>query len=319
MYARPSASSRLAPLPLLLAAFALACAAPCFAQSSPEPTTTQQPAAEPDKQQVDPPQTPAESANLPNSPGSIISAKPHGDHSTPLQDVPHPEVKLRDLPLNIVGDQVRIFTSPLYIRPQDLKWMLPIAGAAALTFATDTKVGRDVVSHNSSFNNTAANLSDAVRDGFIGIPVIFVPMGEITRDKHISETGQLASEAMVDAYIVDAVVKVASFRERPNVDNARGNFYQTSAGYDSSFISGHAMVSWSSAAVLAAEYPKIWQQTLIYTAASSVSIDRVLALEHFPTDVLLGSAAGWLIGHYVARAHHHHPIYRHHKDQPDTF
>jgi hypothetical protein len=42
----------------------------------------------------------------------------------------------------------------------------------------------------------------------------------------------------------------------------------------------------------------------------------VLAEKHFPSDVLLGSVAGWMIGHYVIRAHHHFPIYRHHGNQP---
>ena len=30
---------------------------------------------------------------------------------------------------------------------------------------------------------------------------------------------------------------------------------------------------------------------------------RVLGQEHFPTDVLVGGAAGWLIGHYVFEKH----------------
>jgi hypothetical protein len=34
-----------------------------------------------------------------------------------------------------------------------------------------------------------------------------------------------------------------------------------------------------------------------------VSLMRVLGQEHFPTDVLVGGAAGWLIGHYVFEKH----------------
>jgi len=30
----------------------------------------------------------------------------------------------------------------------------------------------------------------------------------------------------------------------------------------------------------------------------------VLGQQHFPGDVLAGAAAGWLVGHYVFRAHH---------------
>jgi len=34
--------------------------------------------------------------------------------------------------------------------------------------------------------------------------------------------------------------------------------------------------------------------------------------EHFPTDVLIGAAGGWLIGHFVYRAHHHADVERSH-------
>ena len=48
----------------------------------------------------------------------------------------------------------------------------------------------------------------------------------------------------------------------------------------------------------------MWAQMGVYSLASSVSLTRVLGQEHFPTDVLVGGAAGWLIGHYVFKKHH---------------
>jgi membrane-associated phospholipid phosphatase len=32
---------------------------------------------------------------------------------------------------------------------------------------------------------------------------------------------------------------------------------------------------------------------------------RVLARQHFPSDVIVGSAVGWLLGRYVFHKHHH--------------
>jgi hypothetical protein len=37
--------------------------------------------------------------------------------------------------------------------------------------------------------------------------------------------------------------------------------------------------------------------------ARLVSLTGVLGQEHFPTDVLVGGVAGWLIGHYVFKKH----------------
>lgn len=223
----------------------------------------------------------------------------------PLQDQTHSPVTLRNTPRHMLADAAHIVVSPIYIRTRDLAYLLPLAGGAAAAFATDTHTMRDVVSHNPSFNQTAINVSDAGRDGFIAAPAAMFLWGSAVHNEKARETGILASQAWIEAYAVDALVKVSSFRERPLTDNARGNFYIGSSGTDSSFISGHSMVAWSSAAVIAGEYRSPWAQLGVYTAASAVSMTRVLGQQHFPSDVLIGSAAGWLIGHYVYRAHHH--------------
>jgi membrane-associated phospholipid phosphatase len=41
-----------------------------------------------------------------------------------------------------------------------------------------------------------------------------------------------------------------------------------------------------------------------YGLATGVSLTRVLARQHFPSDVLVGSAVGWLVGRYVFHKHH---------------
>ncbi|HZQ44494.1 MAG TPA: phosphatase PAP2 family protein [Acidobacteriaceae bacterium] len=280
--------------------------------------STSQPQTSAPKQETPQPQTnPATQANLPNAPSSLITAKPHGQGKIPLQDVPHPPVDLMRTPLNVLGDTYRLVTSPIYIRAGDLKWILPVAAATGISFSQDTHVNRDIVSHNPSFNNTADNVSYDLEYSYIAGTVAMYGGGLFSHNDHLRETGLLSGEAMVDAQIFDALVKLGSFRERPSpVDNYAGNFYQTSAGIDSSFISGHSITAWSAAAVIAAEYPSPWKQAAIYTGAGATAITRVLAEKHFPTDVLLGSAAGWMIGHYVVRAHHCHPIYRHHGNQP---
>jgi hypothetical protein len=282
------------------------------------PQQTQQQTQQPGQQQTPQPQkNPATQSGLPNAPSSLITAKPHGQGKVPLEDVPHPSVTLFRTPLNVLGDTYRIVTSPLYIRAGDLRWILPMAAATGVSFSQDTHVARDIVSHNPSFNNTADNVSYDLLYSYIAGSVTMYGGGLVTHNDHLREAGLLSGEAQVDAEIFDTLVKLGSFRERPTpADNYAGNFYQTSAGADSSFISGHAILTWSAAAVLSAEYPSPWHQALLYTGAAATSVTRVLAEKHFPTDVLLGSAAGWMIGHYVVRAHHHHPIFRHHGNQP---
>lgn len=248
---------------------------------------------------------------LPDAPSALKSAgfrAPSGTADVPLEQQEHPEVTVKRAPISVLRDGVNIVVSPDYIRTRDLKWLLPLAGAASAAFATDTKTMTEVVSSNPSFNQTSANASNGLVWGLIATPVTMFGVGHLRQDERMRETGILGSEAMVDAVAVDEVVKLCAFRERPYVDHGQGEFFVGSAGVNSSFISEHSMIAWSSAAVIAGEYHSRWAQIAVYTAATGVSLTRVMAQEHFPSDVLFGSVGGWLIGHYVFRAHHHLPI-----------
>jgi len=125
-------------------------------------------------------------------------------------------------------------------------------------------------------------------------------LGFLHHDQHATETGTLAGEAMVDSLVVDEVMKVVSMRERPTLDGAKGKFFQSSVGLDSSFPSTHSIIAWSSATVIAEEYPGLLTQITAYGLATGVSLTRVLGKQHFPSDVLVGSAVGWMVGRYVA-------------------
>ncbi|MGH9563202.1 MAG: phosphatase PAP2 family protein, partial [Terracidiphilus sp.] len=98
-------------------------------------------------------------------------------------------------------------------------------------------------------------------------------------------------------------LKLVTLRERPNADGARGHFFQTT---NASFPSEHSIIAWSAASSLAAEYPTLWKQIALYSAATGVSLTRVMGQQHFPSDVVVGGSLGWLIGHEVVRRHQHH-------------
>jgi membrane-associated phospholipid phosphatase len=136
--------------------------------------------------------------------------------------------------------------------------------------------------------------------------VVLFASGHIAQDDHARETGILAGEALADGLVVQQVIKLAFWRERPDIDSSRGRFFQSSAGLNSSFPSAHSTLAWSAASAIAVEYPSPWIQTAAYTGATAVSLTRVLGREHFPSDVLVGGALGWLVGHYVVE-HHRRP------------
>ena len=160
---------------------------------------------------------------------------------------------------------------------------------------------------NASLNSHASTASDGLVGGFIVAPVVIYGIGHIHHDEHATETGILGGEAILRQHCVDnEVLKiVAHARAALPSNDAKGKFFQSSVGIDSSFPSNHAIVAWSSAAVIASEYPGSLTQITAYGLATGVSVSRVLARQHFPSDVLVGSAVGWMIGRYVVHRHHH--------------
>lgn len=214
------------------------------------------------------------------------------------------EPTLRGAPMDILRDQAAIWTSPAKLRTHDLKWAVPLGLAITVAVTADHQALASEVPINASFNHDNVLASDVLTGALVAVPVALIGKGELFQNPAAKEAGILGGEALVDGVVVEQGMKLIFWRERPGVDNAKGKFFQRSAGVDSSFPSSHSVLAWSSAAVLAEEYPAWWQQAGIYALATGVSITRVLGREHFPSDVLVGSAAGWMVGHYVFHKRH---------------
>lgn len=231
-------------------------------------------------------------SNLPDAPVSVTESQQ--------------TVTVRDTPRDILKDQEAIWTSPARIRESNIFGPLLLVAATAVTITTDHQVMSSSKLQNPSLNHEAITASNGLLGSFVAAPVLIYGLGHIHHDDHAAETGILGGEAMVDALVVDEVMKAISLRERPGLDNARGRFFQTSVALNSSFPSTHTMLCWSSAAVIASEYGGPLTKLTAYGLATGVSVTRVLGREHFPSDVLVGSAVGWMIGRYVVHRHHHY-------------
>ena len=229
--------------------------------------------------------------------------------TTTLPETPQPQqsdVTLKSLPLHLLQDQRSIYTSPAHIRTHDLLWLLPTGAAVGAAFATDLHTMSTVVSKDASFNKNNIDASNVLTGVVLGVPAVLYGLGAAKNDEHARETGLLAGEAVGDGVVFEEVLKLTTWRERPYQGTGRGSFFQRDAATDSSFPSSHSTLVWASAAVLAGENSSTFAKFGIYTLATGVSVTRVLGQQHFPSDVLVGSAAGWLIGHYVYRTRHRH-------------
>lgn len=220
------------------------------------------------------------------------------------QPSPQETATLRNTPRNILYDQAAIWTSPIRLRDRNAAGPIALVLATTLAIATDHEAMSSSRLQDATLNDRANTASNGLVGMFVAAPALFYGVGTLRHHPQAAETGILGGEAIVDSLVVNEVTKAVSMRERPTVDNAKGKFFQTNVGIDSSFASNHSVIAWSSAAVIASEYPGIMTKITVYGLATGVSVTRVLARQHYPSDVLVGSAVGWMIGRYVFHRHH---------------
>jgi len=212
-----------------------------------------------------------------------------------------PDVTIKSVILNLPKDQAAIWTSPFRAKARDLTWLIPLGATTGVLIGSDQhSMARE--RSNATAISRSSNVSNAGLATMLAIPAVTYFSGYFNGNGKQRETGLLAGEAVIDSYAVNEVLKLVTARTRPTATGGDGSFF-TSTRSSSSFPSNHAMLSWAAASVIAHEYPGVLTKILVYGGASAVSFSRVTARQHFPSDVVVGSALGWLIGRQVYRAH----------------
>lgn len=198
-----------------------------------------------------------------------------------------------------LSDQKFIWTSPLRVRISDAEWLVPTAGIATGLFVTDPRTSHE--SSRNSYRQRSVTFSN------VGVGLLAATSGSLylwgahQENDKMRESGLLSAEAGADAFAVDEVLKFGFRRDRPDVNRGQGSFFQSGGA---SFPSAHAATSFAIATVIANEYPGPLTKLFSYGLATAVSFARVTGQQHFPSDVFIGGAMGYLIGRSVYNNHH---------------
>jgi hypothetical protein len=201
---------------------------------------------------------------------------------------------------HMAGDQSRFWQSPKELKkPAALKTFLPFMAFTGAVMAGDSWFSKQVPNSPSQIkrSKSLSNYSVYSLVGAAGGAYLF---GNLTHNDHMAEAGFLSGEAALNSTLITFTFKEVARRQRPYQGNGSGTFFRGG----SSFPSEHAAVAWSLASVLAHEYPGPLTQLGVYGLASAVTLTRVTGKQHFPSDVVIGSALGWYVGRQVYRAHH---------------
>src|SRR6266403_2343728 len=207
---------------------------------------------------------------------------------------------LKGLGERFLEDQKQIWTSPARLRFSDMDWLVPLSGITAGLFVTDRDFNKHL-SQNPATISHYKTLSNAGVGALIGGAGGMWLLGHVKHNEHWSETGFLAGEAAVNSLVAVETFKYSLRRQRPYQGDGSGPFFQNGG---TSFPSEHAAAAWSVAGVIAHEYPGPFTKIMAYGLASLVSVSRVKAHQHFPSDVVVGSVIGNLVAQNIYSRHH---------------
>lgn len=135
-----------------------------------------------------------------------------------------------------------------------------------------------------------------------GVGVAVVLMTVFTLDPARRKTLPRAILAVAAAGCGANLLKLLIARQRPGAaDLVHSDGWSTFAGWLplghngsalQSFPSAHTATAMGLAIVLASFYPR--GRTLFFVFAAAVAVQRVLGSAHYPSDVFVGAAVGWL-------------------------
>ena len=226
----------------------------------------------------------------------------------------------------LASDFKQQLTLPFHGRARDYKQLGELALlTAALSFA-DKPISRFAVKLND--NNKALSSTSSYVTQFGGRYELYTlgalgAYGFIFKNQKMKTTTLLATQSYITAGVIETALKFLTGRQRPgyldpitmkNATTFHGPFYQFTKDANgnkrdrssfSSFPSGHTTGAFAAATVYAMEYKdKPIVPIIAYSAATLIGFSRITENKHWPTDVLIGAALGFLSGRQVVRNYH---------------
>ncbi len=188
------------------------------------------------------------------------------------------------------------------------------ATAAALVFTVDRPVQEFFSEHQDSDfidgMNKVLNPFQAMTIPlyFGAVPILY---GLIAKSDRAKKVGLEVLEAQLVTSVVHYPINWIASRTRPRDGGEYTDFNwiwtkkpSEWTDVDTSFPSGHSVLVFSSAAVIAAEYhDKKWVPPAIYAAASVIGVQRIAQNAHWVSDVFYGAVIGHFMTQTLVREH----------------
>ena len=207
-------------------------------------------------------------------------------------------------------DFAQVTSAPFSWQQKD--WMLfgGVSVGTVLLFTSDLKISTWFYKHRTSSSSKIVDSfiepwgGDIQKNYTIYSIIGCYAIGLAIKDEQLKKVAMLSTKAIIVSGVLNGLSKAAFGRKRPyqtQLNSAHIWEGPNLKGYYS-FPSGHTMSVWSVASVFAYEYKnKPWVPITAYSLATLVGVSRIHDNDHWASDVFLGAAFGWTIGHFIAK------------------
>jgi len=243
-----------------------------------------------------------------SAPAVAADAQSPAQTAAPVPASAGREVSWRRLPANVLHDQKDLWLFPVQLA-HGRHW-LPTTAVIGVTAGLLALDAHDVsyFRRTDSFSGFNRGFSGTITGVEIAaVPAAIYGVGLARKDSYAQQTALLSGEAVADSGILVVVMKDISRRLRPSDIAPRGDFTDTFfrspatvTGAGSAFPSGHTILAFSVATVIARRYGRNhrWVPWVAYGAAGVIGFSRITVQSHFPSEVFLGAALGYSVARF---------------------
>jgi membrane-associated phospholipid phosphatase len=195
-----------------------------------------------------------------------------------------------------------IFTAPGRWRKGDWAAFAALAGTGALLYVFDQEIYDSVQARKTAGSEDAsAIISKFGNSGYLAaLMTVMYASGEVFDSRPLRRTALLCLESYLATEAFVWAGKILFGRARPIAHEGASNFHPfTFKNAHHSFPSGDASGAFAVATVIAAETESPILDALAYGLAGLAAFWRVHDRKHWPSDVFIASALGFVVGKKV--------------------
>lgn len=200
-------------------------------------------------------------------------------------------------------DMSEVYSTPARWSKKDILAFSIVMGSGILLYTADQDILKWVQDRRSLASKDMARYLSEIGNGVFlsGFLVSLYAAGELWDSVLLRKTALVGLESWLLTGAVVMAVKFLVGRARPYANKGRSYFrpFSTTSRYYS-FPSGHAASVFAVASVVAEQSESMFIDILSYGMAGLVAAARVHADKHWPSDILIGSVLGYVVGKKVS-------------------